>query len=200
MRRVGGWVTVAQPWVFGESCGYDPGMEAIRHLFYCGRCGAAATRAIESTAGPFVCAACGFTLYFNAAGAVGAIIRRDDGRALFVRRAQDPEKGKLGLPGGFIDPGENGEGALAREVREEVGLEVGDLRYLSSHANRYVFAGVTYHTVDLFYTARAEHPERAAALDAVEAIEWLDPLTVRLEEIAFESMRAALGVLRAREG
>jgi len=174
-------------------------MEAIRHLSYCGRCGAAATCASENAAGPFRCAACGFTLYFNAAGAVGAVIRRADGRALFVRRARDPEKGKLGLPGGFVDPGENAEAALAREVREEVGLEVGDLRYLSSHANRYLFAGVTYHTVDLFFTARAEHPDRAAALDAVEALEWLDPLTVGLEEIAFESMRAALGVLRAQE-
>jgi hypothetical protein len=35
-------------------------------------------------------------------------------------------------------------------------------------------------------------PERAVALDAVESLVWADPLTVDLEEIAFESMREAL--------
>ncbi len=173
-------------------------MEAIRHLAYCGRCGAAAAGTFECPGGPFRCAACGFTLYFNAAGAVAAIILRTDGLALFVRRAIDPAKGKLALPGGFVDPGENGEQALAREVREEVGLDLLDVHYLSSHANRYVYEGVTYHTLDLFYTARADRPDRAAALDAVDAVEWLDPLTVPLDDIAFDSMRAALGVLRSR--
>lgn len=173
-------------------------MEAIRHLAYCGRCGEAAAGTPVDAAGPFRCVACGFTLFFNSASAVAAVIRRPDGRALFIRRAKDPGKGQLGMPGGFVDPGENGEQALVREVREEVGLELQDVRYLSSHANRYFYAGVTYHTLDLFYTGRVDEPDRAAALDAVEAIAWLDPLTVPLEAIAFDSMRAALGVLRAR--
>ncbi len=177
---------------------YHCGMEAIRHLAYCGRCGAAASGQPDIPGGPFRCAACGFTLFFNAAGAVAAIILQRDGRALFVRRANDPAKGKLGLPGGFVDPGENAEEALVREVREEVGLELRDVQYLNSHANRYLFAGVTYHTVDLFYTARADEPERAAPLDAVAAIQWLDPITVPLDDIAFDSMRAALAALRER--
>ena len=175
-------------------------MEAIRHLAYCGRCGAAAGGQAENPGGPFRCGACGFTLFFNAAGAVGAVILRPDGRCLFVRRSKEPARGKLGLPGGFVDPGENAEQALVREVREEVGLDLRDLEYLNSHANRYLFAGVTYHTVDLFYRGRADEPERAAPLDAVEAVEWLDPRTVPPEEIAFDSMRAALGVLRERLG
>jgi ADP-ribose pyrophosphatase YjhB (NUDIX family) len=173
-------------------------MEAIRHLAHCARCGARATDRVDSPGGPFRCAACDFTLYFNAAAAVAGIVRRDDGLAIFVRRSKDPGRGMLGMPGGFVDMGENAEEALAREVREEVGLELADVGYLGSHANRYEYAGITYHTVDLFYTARAKQPEKAAALDAVDAIEWLDPMTVPLEEIAFDSMRAALGVLRAR--
>jgi ADP-ribose pyrophosphatase YjhB (NUDIX family) len=172
-------------------------MEAIRHLAFCGSCGAAASAHVEHAGGPFRCVVCGFTLYFNAAGAVAAIVLREDGRALFVRRAKDPARGALGMPGGFVDMGENAEQALVREVIEEVGLELADVRYLSSHANRYDFAGVTYHTVDLFYTARAVNADRAVPLDAVDAIEWLDPLTVPLEDIAFDSMRAALDVFRA---
>jgi len=172
-------------------------MEAIRQFAYCARCGDAATADVPGPGGPFRCAACGFTLFFNAASAVAAVIRREDGRVLFIRRAKDPGKGKLGMPGGFVDPGENGEAALVREVREEVGLELQDVRYLSSHANRYLYAGVTYNTLDLFYTGRVEDPDRADALDAVESVVWLDPLTVPLEEIAFDSMRAALAVYRS---
>lgn len=171
-------------------------MEAITHLAYCGRCGARSGEQTGTRGGPFRCAACGFTLFFNAAGAVAAIIRRADGLALFVRRAKDPAKGKLGLPGGFIDPGENAEEALAREVREEVGLEIHDPHYLSSHANEYDYAGVRYHTVDLFFVATVDDPDTAKALDAVEALVWMDPLTMPLGEIAFESMRAAITRLR----
>ena len=136
--------------------------------------------------------------YFNAASAVAAILVRDDGRALFIRRAKEPGKGKLGMPGGFVDPGEAAEEALTREVREEVGLEVQALTYLSSHANRYPYAGVTYTTLDLFYTGSVTDPQRAAALDAVESLVWADPRTVDLDEIAFESMRQALERYRAR--
>jgi ADP-ribose pyrophosphatase YjhB (NUDIX family) len=166
---------------------------------HCPRCGVAQREdARRNAAGPFRCHACGFTLYFNAASAVAAIIVRDDGRALFIRRAKDPGKRKLGMPGGFVDAGESAEEALAREVREEVGLDVVALRYLSSHTNRYAFAGVTYTTLDLFYEGTVTNPERAAALDAVESLVWADPLTIDLDAIAFESMRAALRRYRER--
>jgi NAD+ diphosphatase len=167
----------------------------VTSFAYCPRCGASAGRVPQ---GPFRCAACGYVLFFNAATAVAALLVRDGGPALFIRRAKDPGKGLLGLPGGFVDDGETAEEALAREVREEVGLETGPLAYLSSHPNLYEYRSITYATLDIFFTARAEHPERAAALDAVERIEWIDPLAVDPGEIAFDSMRAALGVYRSR--
>lgn len=175
-------------------------MEAIRHLAHCGRCGAPAGRQTQEPGGPFRCPACGFTLFFNAAAAVGLVLQRQDGQALFIRRAKEPAKGKLGLPGGFASAGEGAEQALAREVREEVGLEIRDVRYLSSHANQYFYEGVTYHTLDVFFTGEAEEPQSAKPLDEVKAIEWHNPMTVPLEELAFDSMRAALEVFRSRRG
>jgi 8-oxo-dGTP pyrophosphatase MutT (NUDIX family) len=52
---------------------------------------------------------------------VAGIVRDADGRVLFMRRA---DNGKWGLPAGAIDPGETPAEAIAREVREETGLDV----------------------------------------------------------------------------
>ncbi|WP_156754687.1 NUDIX hydrolase [Actinokineospora pegani] len=55
---------------------------------------------------------------------VGALVRDAGGRLLLVRRAHDPGRGQWSLPGGKVEPGESDPRALAREVREETGLEV----------------------------------------------------------------------------
>ena len=52
---------------------------------------------------------------------VAAIVRDAENRVLFIRRA---DNGEWGLPAGAIDPGETPAEAVAREVREETGLEV----------------------------------------------------------------------------
>ena len=44
--------------------------------------------------------------FFGPFVAVGGLVINDKGQLLMVRRAKDPGKGKLGLPGGFIDAGE----------------------------------------------------------------------------------------------
>lgn len=52
--------------------------------------------------------------------------RRADGLILGVSRKNDPTK--FGLPGGKVDPGEEPEQAIVREVAEETGLVVNDVR------------------------------------------------------------------------
>jgi ADP-ribose pyrophosphatase YjhB (NUDIX family) len=168
-------------------------MEAVRLFRHCPRCATGQPTSIDvRDVGPFRCAACGFVLYFSPCGAVATIVVRPDGQALFVRRAQDPAAGKLGMPGGFVDPGESAEAALRREVREEIGLDVDHPEYLCSHPNRYHYRGVTYATIDLFFVVRIAAVARPEALDGVEDVVWRDPLSMPLEELAFDSMRAAL--------
>jgi len=56
---------------------------------------------------------------------VAAVIRRDDGRYLLARRP--PGRAMAGLwefPGGAVEDGETAEAALARELREELGVGV----------------------------------------------------------------------------
>jgi ADP-ribose pyrophosphatase YjhB (NUDIX family) len=166
------------------------------HFAHCPRCGQPADP--SPPVGPFSCAACRFLLFFNAATAVAAFVLRPDGLALFVRRAREPAKGKLGMVGGFVDAGETAEDALRRETREEVNLELAEIAYLGSYVNEYVYADVLYTTVDLIFVAHAAAVDGVAPLDGVDSIEWRDPQVVELEEIAFPSMRAALQTFRQR--
>ena len=164
-------------------------VDCFRH---CPRCAAAAT----AGANPFRCPTCAFTYYFNPTVSAGAFLADADGRYLVIRRAKDPAKGMLGIPGGFIDIGESAEGALRREVGEEVGLEIADVRFLASFPNLYPYLGVTYPVCDLLFTATALHPDSAQELDGVAGIEWRTLAGLREEEFAFDSMKAALRVLR----
>ncbi|MDB6133404.1 MAG: nudC [Verrucomicrobiales bacterium] len=147
---------------------------------------------------PLCCPACGLVYYFNTTCATAAIVVRPDGMALFIRRAKEPRKGALGLPGGFIDEGETAEDGVRREFTEEVGFAPVDIDFLCSHPNTYDYKGITYPVLDFFFVARATGDQQAQALDAVDSVHWLDPMTVGLEEIAFPSMKYALTQYRER--
>lgn len=58
---------------------------------------------------------------------VAAVISDDDGKVLLLNHVLRPYSG-WGLPGGFISRGEQPEDAIRREIREETGLELDDLK------------------------------------------------------------------------
>jgi 8-oxo-dGTP diphosphatase len=55
---------------------------------------------------------------------VGAVVLDGAGRLLLVRRGREPSRGLWSVPGGRVEPGENGPDAVRREVLEETGLDV----------------------------------------------------------------------------
>jgi 8-oxo-dGTP pyrophosphatase MutT (NUDIX family) len=162
------------------------------HMQHCPRCGR--PRGPQPGGDLFACDACGFVLHFNPAVSVAAFVERADGRLLLIRRAKAPAKGALALPGGFVDIGEIVEHAVAREVREEVGLELHQIRYLCSETNDYLYKEVLYPVADLYFSARAIDPDRAAALDDVESVVWREPATLAVGDLAFASMNVALEI------
>ena len=69
------------------------------------------------------CPTCGRSWYRSSAPAVGAAIVDGD-KVLVTVRGIEPEKGRMDLPGGFVEVGEHPREALAREAWEELGVEV----------------------------------------------------------------------------
>jgi ADP-ribose pyrophosphatase YjhB (NUDIX family) len=164
-------------------------VRASAHFQFCPRCGHPGSGNQPKDA--FTCRQCEFFYYFNPASAAAAFLVRPDGTVLFVRRANEPARGKWALPGGFVDLGETAEEALRREIKEEVSLEVGALEYLCSHPNEYYYKEVTYLVLDLFFVAKVVPEVQASALDGVESYRWLHPGHIDPTELAFASLRAA---------
>ena len=101
----------------------------------------------------WMCPDCGFDLYNNVATAVGLIIQDKNKNVLFEVRAKEPRKGFYALPGGFVDFDESAEEAAMRECREEIGVEIDNVKYLCSAPNTYEYKNLEYKTCDIFFTA-----------------------------------------------
>lgn len=97
---------------------------------YCGGCGAP----LEWITGEWGkrCPTCHLLRYPSIAPCVIVLIRRP-GELLLARKAEWPA-GRYGLVAGFVDFGEALEEAVVREVREETGVEVENVRYIGSQA------------------------------------------------------------------
>jgi NAD+ diphosphatase len=98
-----------------------------RHLF-CGRCGSAA-RLFRAGWGRR-CTGCGLD-HFPRVDPVVIMLAEHRGRVLVGRQPQYPPRRYSALAG-FVEPGESIEEAVARELKEEAGVDVTDVRYVAS--------------------------------------------------------------------
>ena len=96
---------------------------------FCGRCGQPTVNAPGERAK--LCPQCGLLSFPRLSPAVIMLIRRGDEEFLLARNRAFAE-GFYSVLAGFVEPGESLEEAVAREVREEVSLEIRDIRYFGS--------------------------------------------------------------------
>jgi 8-oxo-dGTP pyrophosphatase MutT (NUDIX family) len=154
------------------------------------------------------CPDCGLVYYHNTAAATAGIISTGAGAVLLVR-AKEPAKGKLDLPGGFVDPGEGALEGLIRECREELGWDppaaypAGRFSFFGSYPNVYPYKGFRYNTCDLVFTFDA--PDLTAAdfrlqREEVAAVRFIRAADLDYSEIAFDSARQALRSWAALQG
>ena len=117
---------------------------------------------------------------------------------LLLRRSHEPARGSFGFPGGFVDMDEGLEDAIAREAREETGLEVEDVALLGGWPNLYAWRGVEYPVLDIFFTGRARPGSSAAAGHEVDELVWARPEDVDPATLAFPTTRDAFARFRER--
>lgn len=139
------------------------------------------------------CRDCGFVYYANPCAATAAFIINRRGELLVVRRAKEPARGTLDLPGGFCDMGETVEQGMRREIMEETGLQVRSMRYLFSMHNVYEYSGMGIHTMDMDFLVEVEGDGSGAraADDAAEAL-WIPVGELRPGEFGLLSIRKAV--------
>ncbi len=109
-------------------------------------------------------------------------------RVVLVKRAHEPLKDEWSLPGGAVEVGETLAEALAREVREETGLDVcvGPVVEILDRVHRATDGRVEYHFILIDYLCTVHGGELTAGSDAADAC-WVavdDLATYRLADAA----------------
>jgi NAD+ diphosphatase len=126
---------------------------------FCGRCGTGTERTPGERARR--CPVCGLTAFPRVSPAIIVLIER--GEAILLARGHRTPPGRFGIVAGFVEAGESLEDAVRREVREEVGLEIADLRYFGSQPWPFP------HGIMIGFTAR--HATGEVAPDPAELVE-----------------------------
>ena len=142
------------------------------------------------------CPFCGRSWYRNPAPAVGAAIVRD-GRALVAVRAHEPEKGRLDLPGGFLEVGEHPADGLVREVREELGVKIEVVGGPSLLAT-FIYGADGEYGLAVGFEARIVEGEPRPA-DDVAGIRWISAAQLDDLDFAWEHDRELVRMTLAKE-
>lgn len=162
-----------------------------KELFnHCPRCGSQTLENHEVNA--ILCKDCHFVYFFNASGAVIAVIVNEKKELLVTKRAFEPFKGKLDLPGGFIMPGETAEAALVREVKEELAIDIHHLEYCFTLPNKYPYSGMFVNTIDLVFKAKVMNFDSLKASDDVSDYFFIKPENIKPGDFGIDSVREAV--------
>lgn len=168
LRELGLAIDDLQAGLFATAIALEQWHQRHQH---CPRCGAAT---VESSSGwTRTCPADGSEHFPRTDPAVIMLIHDGADRALLGRGTQW-DAGRFSTLAGFVEPGESLEAAVAREVFEEVGVRIADIRYVASQP--WPFPS----SLMLGFSARLDG-DPGIHLDRVEMAEagWFDRAEVR---------------------
>ena len=97
---------------------------------FCGRCGVQMEP--QSAERAKRCPRCGLLHFPRLAPAIIVLVERGD--KLLMARSRHFASGMYSVLAGFVEPGESLEGAVIREVKEEVGISIKDIQYFGSQS------------------------------------------------------------------
>ncbi len=136
---------------------------------------------------------------------VGAVVVDAEHRVLLVRRSQPPLAGRWTLPGGRLELGEPLREGVAREVREETGLdvEVGVVVDAADYIERDTAGRVAWHYAIVDFLCRVRSGELTAGTDAAD-VAWVAEadlaaygLAERARAVALRGLALTLDGVRA---
>lgn len=119
------------------------------------------------------------------------IIIENDCQILLIKRKNDPFKGYLALPGGFVNEGEQVEDAAKREAKEETSLDIEPLNILGVYSDPkrdprgHIMSSVFIATSKL----TGNHNLGAVAKDDAVQIEWTNIEDIGEKTLAFDHKR-----------
>jgi NAD+ diphosphatase len=161
LRRLFGQVDDAQYALAGRAVQI---MEWDRTHQFCGACGTPTeSRSNERVR---VCPACAHAVYPRLAPAVMMLVRK--GRHLLLGRSPHFQPGVYSALAGFVEPGETLEACVVREVMEEVGVQVKNLRYFGSQSWPFPHSLMIAFFVDYVSGEIVPQPEE------IEDAQWFD--------------------------
>ncbi|HET9690249.1 MAG TPA: NAD(+) diphosphatase [Acidimicrobiales bacterium] len=140
-------------------------VEWARTSRFCGRCGSPTERAEGERS--MRCPSCGLTAYPRLAPAIIVLVRRGE-QALLAQGARWRGRPMFSTLAGFVEAGETFEEAVHREVREEVGIEIRDPRYVASQPWPFP------HSVMVGFTAEWAGGELAPDGEEIIDAAWFD--------------------------
>jgi NAD+ diphosphatase len=129
---------------------------------FCGRCGSGTE--LDQDGGVLRCPHCGLQQFPRVSPAVIVLVH--DGDRLLLGRAPRFPPGMYSTLAGFVEPGESAEETIHREIREESGVEVIDLRYFGSQSWPFP------HSLMLGFHARYRSGEVRCHDDELEDVRW----------------------------
>ncbi len=159
---------------------------------FCPRCGGHLEKRILDGIERPVCKDCNFVFYLNPTPAAAVVILNDT-KVLFVKRAFEPRKRAWSLPAGFEEYFESPEECAIREVKEETGLDVGNLELLGVYSGS---EDPRTRVVLIVYITDTWQGEVTPGDDASEA-RWFD-IDSPPKDIAFRNHQRAVDAARIR--
>lgn len=117
---------------------------------------------------------------------IGIIITKDN-QVLLMKRKGSHGQGTWSTPGGHLDFGETPEGCAAREAKEEVGLDVVDIRFRA--VTNDLFETTAKHYITIWMEGKSTGEPFIAAEEEVDEIGWFawdslpQPLFLTLENL-----------------
>ncbi|SRR5260221_2750105 len=134
------------------------------------------------------CSNCGFRLYINSIPTVALVLTNKEGKVLLLKRKVEPQKDKLDLIGGFLELNETFEDAVLRECKEEIDVNVHNLKFIGTYHDRYLFNGLNYYIVSVAYSAIIEDESLIKLNNENSEFEFIDVNAIDDDEFAFKSL------------